>query len=108
MKKNMKKAFGGGIVNNLPEVINMDTLSYFDEESLTQLHERLQGEREKALSDGSDSTPWEVEICYVQRELKLRSTRRAIHEKYVRSNPDHNYYFDDDSGNADVYDRQIN
>lgn len=95
MKKNISKKSVTGNKSNYhrgaydaPDVIDMDTLSYFDDESLDRQHGRLQSERERVLSDGQDALPWEVEICYVQRELKLRSSRRAAHEKYIRSNPD--------------------
>lgn len=107
MKKNTKKAYTSG--GNFPEVINMDSLSYLDEESLGQMHEKLQNDRNRAYAEGSDVTAWEVEICYVQRELKIRSTRRSIHEKYVRSNPDHSYYFDDDNAEVSAaYDQNAN
>lgn len=94
MKKNIKKStsttkpgyYRGN--HDLPEVVDMDSLSYYDDDSLDRHHGRLQAEREKVQTDGQDTLPWEVEICYVQRELKIRSNRRAAHERYIRSNPD--------------------
>lgn len=96
MKKNIVKSSTGHKSNyrrgvELPEVIDMDSLSYYDDDGLERRHNFLQGEREKVINEGLDSNPWEVEICYVQREIKIRSTRRALHEKYVRSNPDYQY-----------------
>lgn len=82
----------------LPEVINMDSLSYANDDELDRLHSYLQGERDKASKTDYDLQPWEVEICYVQRELKIRSSRRAAHDRYVRNNPD--YYYDNSNSNT--------
>jgi hypothetical protein len=72
----------------MPEVHNMDALSYASDEELDRLHNHLQDEREKAARTTDDLVAWETEICYVQREMKIRTTRRSAHEKYLRSNPD--------------------
>lgn len=93
MKKNVsKKSYSNNQRSySLPQVIDMDTLSYYDDDYLQGILNHLQDEREKVLHEGIDTLPWEVEICYVQREMKIRTTRRSLHEKYVRSNPD-SYY----------------
>jgi hypothetical protein len=111
MKKNMNKPSVGHKSNyrrgfDLPEVIDMDSLSYYDDDSLERRHGFLQNEREKVVGEGLDANPWEVEICYVQREIKIRSTRRALHEKYIRSNPEFQYY-DADQSESD-YDHSTN
>lgn len=96
MKKNISKKPAMKNYNNayleLPEIINMDALCFFDDDTLDRIHNSLQSERERASRHTEDLLPWEVEICYVQREMKIRSTRRAAHEKYVRNNPDAAYY----------------
>jgi hypothetical protein len=73
---------------DLPAVVDMDTLSYTLDDDLDRRHSILHVEKDKAARLGCDLRPWETEICYVQRELKIRSDRRVAHEKYVRSNPD--------------------
>lgn len=93
MKKNTKKAFGTSYAldlndQDLPQIVDMDALSSYDDDHLDRHHNYLQAEREKVLHSGSDTHPWEVEICYVQREIKIRNTRRVAHEKYIRTNPD--------------------
>jgi len=93
MKKNIKKNVSSKTNNSyismeLPEVVDMNSLTYFDDENLDKYHSSLQNDREEALKNGVDTTPWEVEICYAQRELKIRSARRIAHEKYLKSNPD--------------------
>jgi hypothetical protein len=47
---------------------------------------------------------WETEICYVQREIKIRNSRRVAHEKYVRNNPD--YYYENST--SEDYDQSSN
>lgn len=105
MKKNIKKSTTRMSNSNnngymdLPEVINMDSLSYFDDENLDRLHNHLQNEREKAARFTEDLTAWEVEICYVQREMRIRNQRRVLHERYLKANPDAYY----DSYTAEEY-----
>jgi len=72
----------------LPEVKNMDLLSYASDDELERLHTHLQEELEKASRFSDDVTPWEIEICYVQREMRIRSSRKAAHDRYLKSNPD--------------------
>lgn len=80
---------------DLPDVINMDDLSYTNDDDLERRYNLLTSEREKVAQTGGDPTAWEIEIAYVQRESKIRSTRRNAHERYVRSNPDASYYVDE-------------
>lgn len=97
MKKNNGKKnavrMSGGHTNymEMPEVINMDSLSYFDDDNLERLHNHLQNEREKAARFTEDLLPWETEICYVQREMRIRNQRRVLHERYLKNNPDAYY-----------------
>lgn len=111
MKKNIKKSPSIKTSNNtyrggyqLPDVVDMDSLTYFDDESLDRYHGTLQNEREHVVREGFDALPWEVEICYAQRELKIRSARRAAHEKYLKSNPD--AYYENES--YEEYDHNAN
>lgn len=105
-KKTVTKNYNNGYLD-LPEVINMDNLCFFDDDSLERLHGNLQTERERAARHTEDLTPWEVEICYVQREMRIRNSRRIAHEKYVRNNPDAAYYYDN-SSQQDEYDQSSN
>lgn len=90
MKKNTKKAFNNSfdLDQDLPQIVDMDSLSSYDDDQLDRYHNQLQSEREKIVHSGTDPQPWEVEICYVQREIKIRNARRVAHEKYLRTNPD--------------------
>ena len=31
--------------------------------------------------------PWEIELCYVQQEMQLRSTRRSAHAEWLSKLP---------------------
>lgn len=83
--------------HDLPEIINMDDLSYTNDDDLERRYNLLSSEREKVAQTGGDPTPWEIEIAYVQRESKIRGARRAAHERYVRSNPDASFYVDENN-----------
>lgn len=76
-----------------PVVVDMDTLSSTLDEDLVRRCSILISEREQASRLDLDLQPWETEICYVQRELKIRADRHAAHEKYLLShvNPYEHY-----------------
>lgn len=81
--------------NEYPTVVDMDTLSYMNDEDLGKLHVSLHAEKDRMPKSEDALAAWEKEICYVQRELKIRADRRNEHEQYLRSNPQDNYYEDD-------------
>ena len=76
----------GGI--ELPYITDMDTLSYSNDDEIMRRAGNLYSDREKAGRLGYDMTPWEVELSYVQREMKIRNDRRLAHEAYIRLNPE--------------------
>lgn len=94
MKKNTKKTVNTN--NNLnsaytrfgieaPRVTDIDVLSTMGEDDLERLLHQFQSERSRVENYDLDAGPWEVEICYIQRELKIRSSRRAAHEQYLKT-----------------------
>lgn len=91
IKKTHKNNFRSDDLD-LPVAVDMDTLSCVLDDELERRHAYLLAEREKAARFECNLKPWETEICYVQRELKIRGDRRIAHEKYVRSNPDSTFY----------------
>ena len=90
-KKNQKNAYTRNDIE-LPAVVDMESLSYVSDDDLDRRHSYLLGERERAVRLECDSRPWDTEICYVQRELKIRSDRRVAHERYLRTNPEASFY----------------
>lgn len=89
MSKN-KKSFSRARSNVNPvDVVDMDTLSYANDDELIRRLDYLFDEKDKLNQHNLDSTPWEIEICYVQRELRVRNARKTAHEIYLR---EHNRY----------------
>ena len=112
MKKNINKPTvvkTSGYNSNyieFPAVVNMDKLCFFDDDSLEKLHSNLRAERDSAFRYTDNLTPWEVEICYIQREIRIRSLRRVTHDTYIRNNPDAYYY--ENSGSQAEYEKNTN
>lgn len=77
-----------------PYIVDMDVLSYSSDDELRERNRYLSEEKDQAYKVGYDTYLWEVELAYVQREMGIRATRRMMHEKYMRSNPDAAYYAD--------------
>ena len=86
----------------LPEMINMDALAYASDDDLERRYGFISSERDKASQHGIDLYPWEVEIAYVQREMKNRHARRLSHERYIRINPDTAFYDETFQRQSDV------
>lgn len=68
---------------DVPSVVDMDVLAYTSDDDLERRAAYLHAERDRASRFEYDLLPWETEICYVQRELKIRHDRRVAHEKYL-------------------------
>ena len=97
MKKNLTKK--APVSLNLPDFIDIDELSYASDEELIRRVTHLMSDRDKAARIGYDLNPWEVEICYVQRELKIRQDRRIAHEKFLARNGEFAYQHNDSYAN---------
>jgi len=85
---------------DLPNVVDMDTLAYATDEELDRHHSYLHNERERAARFDYDFRPWDDEICYVQREIQIRTSRRFAHERFLRSNPDTSNFVGSHSNDA--------
>ena len=92
--KKTKKTQGSNFHRNieLPSIMNMETLSYASDDDLNRHLHYLFAEKDRASRAEYELQPWEVEICYVLREVQIRHDRRAAHERYLRSNPDASFY----------------
>ena len=86
MSKNNKKTFSRPRNVSPVEVLNMDVISYMNDDDILRRLDFLFTEKEKVSHANVDPTPWEIEICYAQRELKIRSGRKSLHERYLRDN----------------------
>lgn len=90
MKKNKKVATRNSYRQHIayPELVDMDTLTYMNDDELSRRLDFMSAEREKAIQADVDPQPWEHEICYVQREVRIRNARRLAHDKYLRAHPE--------------------
>lgn len=70
-----------------PQKINMDDLAIVDDENLSSMYRSLTDSIGRASGVGLNPAPWEVEMCYVQREMQIRTTRKEAHVKYLTAAP---------------------
>jgi hypothetical protein len=68
-----------------PDQFDRDHLAVMDDESLHNLGRSLNDSINKVTRHGLNSYPWEVELCYVQQEMQLRSSRRAAHMAWLNN-----------------------
>lgn len=111
MKNQTKKAYNKNFTreesHGAPTVIDIDTLASMSDDELVRLHSHLQTEKEKVSRREDLLVAWETEVCYVQRELMIRSDRRRAHDAYLRSNPDTAFDYYDNSAEED-FDQILN
>jgi hypothetical protein len=62
-----------------PEVFTIDTLDVLNDDDLNDRDFYLHDEMERVVKLGGETRLWEIEICYVQREQDIRSTRHNAH-----------------------------
>jgi hypothetical protein len=66
-----------------PQVHTFDELAVIDDDSLGNMQRVLSDSIARVNGHGLNPSAWEVEMCYVQRELQIRVARREAHAKYV-------------------------
>ena len=68
----------------LPGMLNMDELAAMQDDELIQRLTSMHEGRGRYLKARVSPRDWEVEICYIKRELQLRRERRGSHDTYVK------------------------
>lgn len=66
----------------LPEIATIDVLDVMLDEDLLARYRALDEDRNKVMSSGLDTRPWEEELAYVRREQQVRLRRRDAHSRY--------------------------
>lgn len=99
VKKAYTKNYRG---EGVPTVVDIDTLSYMNDEELKRLYTHSQNEKDHGTHNDL-ILAWEVEVCYVQRELQIRADRRHAHEMFLRSNPDSAFDYQDFSSTSNYF-----
>ena len=67
---------------SLIEMISIDVLSVMSDDDLSSTYSDINSQRNSLLKSKSDTQYHEVELAYIQREMKIRASRRAEHRKY--------------------------
>lgn len=80
---------------NMPDVANMDDLSYAADSDIDDRYRYLLNGKEAMGQNDSVRIKWEEELSYLQRESKIRASRRFAHESYLRDHPEESNYSDD-------------
>jgi len=84
-KKN--KNFDNEFELGAPEVICLDDIGYMSEEIINDRMNRLERERNRAISMGHEPILWDVELAYLQREQNVRQIRSESHAAYMKKLP---------------------
>jgi len=58
-------------------LFTIDQLGELPDDDLVRRAVQLRADIENVRRDRCSSTPWEIELCYVQRELDLRNSRKG-------------------------------
>ena len=80
---------------NMPDVANMDDLSYATDSDIDDRYRYILNGKEAMGQNDSVRIKWEEELSYLQRESKIRASRRFAHEAYLRDHPEESNYSDD-------------
>jgi len=88
-KNNVKSSKNKQVDSQIPfpHRLTFDELAVIDDGALADLSKSLNDSVSRAYGHGLNPYSWEVELCYVQRELQIRSTRREAHAAYMASAP---------------------
>lgn len=65
------------------DCLNSDELSLLSEEEIADRLGKCRSEMGKRVGDIVWRTEWETQLCYAQRELQIRQTRRRAHADYL-------------------------
>lgn len=66
-----------------PIVLNSDTIAGMEEPEIKNRLENLNAELTE-IGDSERGKPWEVELCYLERELQMRKLRSQLHTQYLK------------------------
>ncbi len=70
-----------------PSKFERDYIAVMDDETLHNITRSLVDSIGKVNRLNLNPYPWEVELCYLQQEVQVRSARRAAHVTWLSSQP---------------------
>ena len=66
-----------------PIILNSDAIGSMEEPEIKTRIENLSAELDE-IGDVERGKPWEVELCYLERELQIRKLRSQLHTQYLK------------------------
>jgi len=70
-----------------PHKLECEVLGTMDDDDLYRLARSLDDSISKISRMSLNPYPWEVELCYVQQEMQLRSIRKSTHAEWISKLP---------------------
>ena len=84
MAKNVKSAKGAvDSPVSFPKKYTFDELAIIEDETLLSMQRGMVDSINRVNSHNLNPAAWETELCYIQREVQIRSQRREAHAKYL-------------------------
>lgn len=66
-----------------PQMVEREVLATMDDEDLHNFGRSLADSIHRVSRMNLNPYPWEVELCYVQQEMQMRSIRRQAHFEWL-------------------------
>jgi hypothetical protein len=70
-----------------PEKFDNQVLISMNDDELHKLGRSLDDSISRVSKMNLNPYPWEIELCYVQQEMQLRSMRRSAHSEWLSKLP---------------------
>jgi len=70
-----------------PHKLERKVMDTMEDDDLYQLARSLDDSISKITRISLNPYPWEVELCYVQQEMQLRSIRKSAHAEWISKLP---------------------
>lgn len=90
----MDESFDGGGSSEVfdspvpyPMKLEREYVATVDDETLHNIARSIQDSINKVSKMNLNPYPWEIEMCYLQQEMQVRSTRRARHSEWLSTLP---------------------
>lgn len=68
-----------------PQKLTFDELAVVDDDTLGSMHKSHVDAISRMSGHDLNTSPWEIELCYVQREMQMRILRKELHARYLSS-----------------------
>jgi hypothetical protein len=94
-----------------PQFRSVDDLGIIADVGLEELEDYFRSQVGRGRATGFNTYEWEVELCYIQRELEIRELRVLVHKQWLEEqrqvNPDNEWDNVDNNGKTVTVDEFI-